>query len=68
MRVMVFNANFQTIFQLYRSGQLYRWRKPNFPVKTTELLQVTYKLDHMLFRVQLIMSGFGTHNFSGDRH
>ena len=58
-----------TIFQLYHGSQSYWWRKPEYPEKTTDLSQVTDKLNHIiLYGVYLTINRVQTHNCSGYKH
>ena len=43
-----------SIFQLYRGDQLYWWRKPEYPQRTTNHGQATGKLYYLRLRVECI--------------
>ena len=57
---MVFNTTFNNFFQLYRGSQFYWGRKPEYIEKTTDLSQVTDKLDHIynVVSAHLTWAGF----------
>ena len=65
----MFNATFNTIFQLYRGSQIFMVEETGVHVhgEKHRLSQGTDKLYHtMLYRVTQVMNAVGTHNFSGD--
>ena len=47
-----------TIFQLYRGGQLYWWRRPEYPEKAIDLSQVDDKRYHIVLIRYSITCGF----------
>jgi hypothetical protein len=55
-----------TLFQLYRGGMFYWWRKPEDPEKTNDLSFVRQSLSHNVVHLGLIE--IPTHNIGGDRH
>jgi hypothetical protein len=66
VRAMMFNAT----FNIYHGGQFYWWRKPEYPVKTTDMSQVTAKLYHIMLNNDCTtpLNGIQIHNVSCDRH
>ena len=60
---------FSTIFQLYRGGQFYWWRKLKYLEKNQRPVASHWHTYHIiLYQVHLAMNEVQIHNFSGDRH
>jgi hypothetical protein len=56
-------APLSTIFQIYRGGQFYWWRK-----KPPTCCKSLTDLSHNVASSTSRLSGIRTHSFSGDRH
>ena len=59
---------FSTIYQLYRGGQFYCWRKPEYPVKTKPVVSHWQTLSRNVVSSTPRLRRIRTHNVSGDRH
>ena len=57
-----------TIFQLYRGGEFYWWRKPECREKVRPVTSHEQTLSHNVVSSEPRPSGISTHNVSGDRH
>ena len=58
-----------TIFQLYRGGQFYWWRKPEYPEKTIDLPQVTGEIvSYNIVSSIPLLSRMRTSNVKCDKH
>ena len=57
-----------TILQLYRGGQFYWWRKPEYKEKTNDLSEIRQTLSHNMLSSTPRLSEIRTHNVIGDMH
>ena len=53
---------YSTIFHLYRGGQFYLWRKPEYPEKTTDLSRHWQAFHILLYRLHPPRAGFALTN------